>query len=265
MDPRVNTLFAIGVGAYAATTTAYLAALWSDRPRVGRVAVWLLRITLVYWAVLIAAWAIDAGAGGGTRLWLAVSAFSLGAIYLALLRRYPVTALGSFVTAIATILAHFSLFVAHPYHDLIGGEVGSWILRIHIGLAFIGVTAFAFATAVSIVYLIQARMLKQKAHSGLRRRLPPLDVLDRLSLRSIIVGFPFYTIALLLGSAQAVRQGSGEIKLAYIFAVVSWLIYGAVLQARLTAGWRGRRAAYLTIAGLAVTMIVIAQYTLGAT
>lgn len=260
----MNTLFAIGVGAYAATTIAYLAALWTARPLVGEVAVWLLRATLVYWLGLLGWWAIDSGLAGGTRLWLGVSATSLCAVYLFLLRRYPITALGSFVTALATVLAHFALIADHPYHDLVTGPLATWLLRIHIGLAFIGVTGFAFATALSLVYLIQARMLKTKAHSTLRQRLPPLDVLDRLALRSIIIGFPFYTVALLLGSAQAVRHGSGEIKLAYIFAVISWLIYGAVLQARLTAGWRGNRAAILTTAGLLATMLVVAQYTAGA-
>lgn len=259
----MDTLFAIGVGAFAATTLAYLASLWTARPAIDGGAAWLLRGTLLYWAGLLGWWAVDAGAAGGTRLWLGLSAFSLGALYLFLARRYPIAALGSFVVALATVLAAFALFIANPQHELVSGEWATWNLRIHIGLAFIGITAFAFATAVSVVYLIQARALKQKAHSGLRRRLPPLDVLDRLSLRSIIIGFPFYTVALLLGSAHAVRQGTGEVKLAYILAVISWLVYGAVLQARLTAGWRGRRAAWLTAFGLLVALTVVGLYTLG--
>jgi len=259
----VNALFAIGASAFAATTVAYLASLWTARPAIGDVATWMLRGTLLFWAGLLGWWAVDAGAAGGTRLWMGLSAFSLGALYLFLARRYPIAALGSFVVALATVLAAFALFMAPSQHELVSGEVATWILRIHIGLAFIGITAFAFATAVSIVYLMQARALKQKHSSGLRRRLPPLDVLDQLSLRSIIAGFPFYTIALLLGSAQAVRQGSGQIKLAYILAVTSWLIYGGVLQARLTAGWRGRRAAILTIIGLGAALTVVGLYTLG--
>lgn len=259
----MNTLFAIGASAFAATTVVYLASLWTARPGIADVATWMLRGTLLFWAGLLGWWAVDAGAAGGTRLWLGLSAFSLGALYLFLARRYPIAALGSFVVALATVLAAFALFMDASQDALIGGELATWILRIHIGLAFIGITAFAFATAVSIVYLIQARALKQKARSGLRRRLPPLDVLDRLSLRSIIAGFPFYTIALLLGSAQAVRQGSGTIKLAYILAVASWLIYGGVLQARLTAGWRGRRAAILTIIGLVAALTVVGLYTTG--
>ena len=49
----MNTLFAIGVGAYAATTIAYLASLWTARPVAAQLAVWLLSATLLYQAALI--------------------------------------------------------------------------------------------------------------------------------------------------------------------------------------------------------------------
>lgn len=259
----MDTLFAIGVGAYGATTAGYLASLWTARPAAAEIARWLLRGTLAFWLVLLAWWAADAGTAGGTRLWIGFSAWSLGALYLFLLRRYPITALGSFISALATLLTILALVVARPNGPMVTGAMAQWLLRVHVGLAFIGVTAFAFASAVSAVYLIQARLLKRKSPSELRRRLPPLDMLDRMALRSIIVGFPFYTVALLLGSAEAVREGTGGFKVAYGLAVVSWIIYGVVLQARLTAGWRGRRAAVLTICGLVTALVVVALYSMG--
>ncbi|MEZ4466439.1 MAG: cytochrome c biogenesis protein CcsA [bacterium] len=78
-----------------------------------------------------------------------------------------------------------------------------------------------------------------------------------------MVGFPFYTLALLLGSAQAVKSGETGVHLTYVLAVISWVIYGVVLQARITAGWRGRRAAILTSAGLITALVVVMQYSLG--
>ncbi|MCA9540221.1 MAG: cytochrome c biogenesis protein CcsA [Myxococcales bacterium] len=259
----MDIFFAIGAAAYAITTIGYLIELWTARPGVGRVSLWLLRGTLIYALCVMVAWAIFAGFAGGTRLGLSLSAWSLGALYLFMQRRYPIQALGSFIAALATLLSVFALLVSRPLTDLVSAPVADWLLRIHIGLAFLGVTAFGFATAFSIVYLLQARMLKRKGSSPMRRRLPPLDVLDRLSLRSIIIGFPFYTIALLLGSAEAMRIGSGGLRVTYVLAVISWLIYGAVLQARLTAGWRGRRAAVLTTLGLVTSLVVVALYSLG--
>lgn len=253
----MDTLLAVGVGAYVLSTAAYLGALW--RPTLAAAARWSLRVALALWAGLLI-WLVADGQTG-VHLYLGFSAWSLCAVYSGLARRYPIAALGSVVTALATVLTVLGLLVAHTR-----APVSDWaqsLLRVHIGLAFVGFTAFAFASAMSLVYLLQAALLKRKSPSPLRRRLPPLDVLDRLSLRGIIVGFPFYTAALLLGSVHAV-QVNGAIKSAYVFAGLSWLIYGGVLQARLIAGWRGRRAAVLTLLGLAAALVVVTQYSLAA-
>ncbi len=255
----MEILFAVGVGMYGATTAAYLSALWTPRDDVAKGARWLLAATLVLWAGILVAWSVRHGLDGGTRLYLGLSAWSLGVLFLVLLRRYPIDTLGSFVTALASVLAMLSLLVTRTVP--VGGGL-DWVLWVHILLAFLGVTAFAFATAVSVVFLIQSRMLKRKSHHPLRKRLPPLEVLDRLALRSIIVGFPFYTVALLLGSVYAVREGHPGVRISYLVALASWAIYGAVLQARLTAGWRGRRAAILTTVGLCACLVVVAQYSL---
>jgi ABC-type transport system involved in cytochrome c biogenesis permease subunit len=40
-----------------------------------------------------------------------------------------------------------------------------------------------------------------------------------------------------------------------VFAAISWLIYGTLLAARLSAGWRGRKAAFLAVAGFAAVIL----------
>ncbi len=163
----METLLAIGVGAYGATTASYLASLWSPRPAFSETARWLLRFSLGFWALVLGFWIFREGSAGGTRLLLGISAWALGGIYLLLLRRYPITSLGSFVLALATVLSLLGLMAERGEAFLPGG-VANWLLRIHIGLAFIGITVFAFASAVSLVYLLQERMLKSKSKSPLR-------------------------------------------------------------------------------------------------
>jgi ABC-type uncharacterized transport system permease subunit len=252
----MDIAFAVGVGAYGASAASYLATHWRPSDRLQRMAHGLLGAALVFWAGLLG-WMAHEGAGQLT-IWLSVSAWALCGLYLLLLRRYPIGALGSFITALATALAHLALMVSQPAAP---SEIG-WLLAVHIALALLGITAFAFATGASVLYLLQSRALKQKDKTSLNGRLPPLFVLDRLALRSILVGFPIYTVAILIGGAYAVQQGGG-IKLSYVLAMVSWLIYGIVLQARLTAGWRGRKAAILTAVGLCAALIVVTQYSLG--
>lgn len=255
-------LLTLGAGLFGLSTLLYLGALWRPRPSLERVAHAALSVTIAVWIGLLTHQAL-AGLGGTPRFWLGLSSLTLSALYIALRTRYPIESLGSFVAALSTLLAVFAAFNSQELggaHHALPEGVHAWLLPVHVGLAFVGVTAFAFSTAVSVVYLLQARMLKQKAKPALRRRLPPLDVLDHLALRGVLVGFPPYTVALLLGSFEAFRTDA--VRPSYLVALVSWLVYGVVLQARLTAGWRGRRAAGLTTVGLLMCLGVVAQYAL---
>ena len=259
----MQAILSIGLVGFMLATCGYLVDLLKSSDASSKWPTQVYGLTCVYWVFAFPYGAYSYPFCTGVRPWLIVSAWSLGIIYLLLQRSYEVKALGSFVAALSTLLNTFALLVSTQGEALLTGSLANWVLWIHIALAFIGVIAFGLASAVSVLYLFVSGRLKQKKQT-LQRRLPSLDTLDSLALRSVIIGFPFYTIALLLGSAQAMRQGSGELKLAYIFAAISWLIYGVVLQARLTAGWRGRKAAQLTILGLVSALVVVGLYSAGA-
>ncbi len=259
----MHTLLITGIAGYVVATCGYLFGLFKPQSESIRWPTWTYALTSLYWIIAFPLGAYAYPLCTGVRPWLIMSAWSLGVVYLWLARRLDISALGSCVAALSALLNTFALLVSTEGVSLLSGPLANWVLWIHIALAFIGVVAFAFASAVSAMYLFVSGRLKQKKQS-LQLRLPSLETLDGLSLRMVIVGFPFYTVALLLGSAQAMRQGTGELKLAYIFAAASWLIYGVVLQARLTAGWRGRRAAKLTIFGLVSALVVVGLYSLGA-
>ncbi len=138
-------------------------------------------------------------------------------------------------------------------------------LPVHIGLAFFGDAAFAVAGLVSLVYLIQERRLRLKkrrlkrAKVGLKK-LPALEVLDRVSVRLIQIGFPLMTLGLISGVIY-----SGEVRGRYwtwdplnVVSALVWLLYAVLLHVRLTIGWRGRKAAVLTLLGVAATLVVFA-------
>ena len=161
-------------------------------------------------------------------------------------------------TALAALLACLGYFSdttqTHAFHQ------SGLLLKLHIGLAFIGLTAFAFGAATSLLYLFQERALRENPSLTLKRRMPPLVKIDLLAFRSIVFGFPCYTAAILLGGVFAIRDASIGIALSYWVALGSWLIYAFMLQARLVAGLRGQRAAKLTLIGLVGLLFVVGQY-----
>src|SRR5205085_11714307 len=88
----------------------------------------------------------------------------------------------------------------------------------------------------------------------------PLEALDTMSHRLVWVGFPIFTIALVLGAIWVSKLGESLDRPEYPLAAVTWLAFAGLLLARQVYGWRGRRAARLTRAGFAAAIAVLAIY-----
>lgn len=135
--------------------------------------------------------------------------------------------------------------------------------RIHISLATLGVAMFALATAVAVMYLAQDRSLKKKQFDDLvLKRGDALETLDRLSHRLVVIGYPIFTASLMLGVIWEARRHdpSGFARPEWLMAGVIWLTFGGLIAGRTARGWRGRRAALLTIAGFTASVAVLGIY-----
>ena len=105
------------------------------------------------------------------------------------------------------------------------------------------------------------RPSEQKRISALYRRSPPLNTLDEIGRRLILVGFPIFTLAVGTGMIWLTRlPGQGGVRPEYLISGVTWLVFAAQILARLTMGWRGRRAAWTTVLGFCATVAVLAVY-----
>ena len=171
-------------------------------------------------------------------------------------RKYKVPTLGSFVTPVALVM----LIVASALH----GEMrqlppvlqSNWFW-FHALLAFASYAAFAIACGVAVMYLIQRYFLKKKHFSGLFQKLPPLETLDEISYRSLAIGFPLLTVAIISGAIWSEKAVGNywEWDPKQTWSLITWFIYAALLHGRLTIGWRGKRAAILSIIGFVVLLI----------
>ena len=116
------------------------------------------------------------------------------------------------------------------------------------------------------MYLVQERRLKDKKALllGKKTGLPPLESLDKATHRFLIAGFPLLTLGVLTGTVWADKLEAGSIDeiLRAVFGYATWLLIAGVLLLRVTAGWRGRRAAYGTVAGFACAFAVLLVYVL---
>lgn len=136
---------------------------------------------------------------------------------------------------------------------------GPWFV-LHVVLAMLGYAGLTVAFAAGLMYLLQFRELKGKRFGAVFRFFPPLDTLDRIGRRALMVGLPSLTVALLLGWAWAERFGfqTGNPKI--VWGVITWIVFVAALIARAGEGTaRARRGALVSVVGFAV---VVAAYVL---
>jgi ABC-type uncharacterized transport system permease subunit len=186
----------------------------------------------------------------GFAAWVIVGGFLLAQT------RRRLDAVGAIVTPTALVLmlaARIGPAVEQGTHGL--GVLG----RIHISLATVGVAVFGLATAVAVLYLVEEWQLKHKRMGAIVRKGTALDTLDRLSHLCVKVGFPIFTIAMIAGGVWSARQGAA-FRPEYTIAGVAWAAFAVLLLARTVAGWRGRRAAVLTIFGFSAALVVLGVY-----
>jgi cytochrome c-type biogenesis protein CcsB len=133
----------------------------------------------------------------------------------------------------------------------------SYWLGIHTVFAFLGNAAFALAFGIGTMYLVQEHYVKSKRLGDLFDRLPSLQTLDEINYRLITLGFPLLTLAIITGAlwAESAWGSYWNWDTREVWSLITWFIYAIILHARLTAGWRGRRAALLSIIGFLTILI----------
>lgn len=132
----------------------------------------------------------------------------------------------------------------------------AWLLT-HIVLVLVGYAGLLLSAGASVFYLLQERRLKRRHANSDQTllsflgtdRLPPLETLDTLITRSMSIGFVAITLAVVAGSSWAfIELGTRWISEAKIVvSLVTWGFYLLMVFLRISSGWRGRRAALLSL------------------
>jgi ABC-type uncharacterized transport system permease subunit len=108
-----------------------------------------------------------------------------------------------------------------------------------------------------VAYLMQERELKRKQPRSFYSLFPPLGTLDELISRSLGAGFVFITVSIIIIIIWAyISYGTSWIDNGLIStSSITWGIYLALIFFRVSAGWRGRKAAILAIIALCCSAI----------
>jgi cytochrome c-type biogenesis protein CcsB len=171
--------------------------------------------------------------------------------------------LGVFITVPVLLDLGLALTVLYAESSQLVPALNSYWLAIHVSAAVVCFGAFTIGAALSGLYLV-AQSAEDRVAAGkepgrsaaIAQRIPSADRLDLMSYRIHAFMFPIWTFAVIAGAiwAQAAwgRYWGWDPKETWAF--ITWVIYAAYLHARATAGWRGKKAAYVAIAGYATIL-----------
>ena len=176
-------------------------------------------------------------------------AFAFSGAYLFALKKYKLRWLGLPVSlAVLLTLGTAITLLYRPSAPLVPALKSTWLV-IHVSAAIISGGVFLLANCVAAAYLILDRYEQKGVRPVWTQRLPSLEVLDNLSYRLVALVFPLWTFAVIAGAIWAEsawgRYWGWDPKETWAF--ITWVAYAAYLHARVTVGWRGRKAAWLCL------------------
>jgi cytochrome c-type biogenesis protein CcsB len=187
-----------------------------------------------------------------------VTAITCAAViaFLLMCVRFRIYSVGLFFLAPIVLALGLCATVLYTAAGPLVPALHSYWIWIHVTAMTLAIGGFIVAAVLNVLYLAADRHDRraggsQTGFGAVLRRLPGADALDRLSYRTVIFAFPIWTFGIIAGAIWADeawgRYWGWDPKETWAF--ITWVVYAGYLHARATAGWRGRKAAYIQLIG----------------
>lgn len=200
-------------------------------------------------------WATNRAVGGfDLTFFAALSLVGLGmaAVTVAVAWLRPVETVG----AVVFPLAAFLLVTDHALgHARASAIAVSWQINLHIVMALLAYATLSIAAVVAIMLAVQESALRQRRLTGVLRILPPLTLVEGLLFQLIAAGFVGLTLTLSTGAMFVEDLFAQDLAHKTALSIAAWLVFGTLLFGRWRWGWRGRRAARMTLAGMLLLLL----------
>ncbi|HEY3557722.1 MAG TPA: c-type cytochrome biogenesis protein CcsB [Kribbella sp.] len=184
------------------------------------------------------------------------ASLAVAIVYLALLKRQRLQWLGLGVTFVITAALGIAVLAFYvPAGELLPALHSYWLV-IHVSAAAIAGGGFTLGGLASVLFLIksraEAKAVAGKSMPAALRRVPSAESIDAVAYKVHAFSFPIWTFGVLVAGPIWAYYAWGRAwgwDPKEVWSLVTWVVYAAYLHARATAGWRGRRAAWVAIAG----------------
>ncbi|HOI30481.1 MAG TPA: cytochrome c biogenesis protein CcsA [Melioribacteraceae bacterium] len=185
-----------------------------------------------------------------------ILAFSIGFSYFILELLTDVRGTGAFILFFALVFQFFSsLFIEHNY--IVPDVLRNRLLGLHVISALLGYSGITISAVYGLLFLLLYKNLRASKFGLVFNRLPSLEILEKLSFYSLVIGFVLITVAIVIGiiwlpsAFPDFRYSDPKL----IGTALVWIIYGAGITSKIAAGWYGRKVIYFSLAGFLFAVI----------
>lgn len=251
--------------AYLASMGLYLSSLYSGKELTGRLATVLMFLGLVahYLALLMRAKGTHTVPYHDLQGSMSLFGWLLAVTYLCLEIYHRQRTVGAFVLPVIMAFLGSAYLIDHyaPPSAAPGQAVQSLphgvVFALHVTLSILAYAAFALSCVLSLMYLAEERFLKIRRLGDVVWRLPPLELLERMSHTSVLVGLVTIAVGTALGYVAIHRlpQQQTYFDPKYLVTVLVLVLYAIYFQLARTAAWRGARASKLCVFNFALVIL----------
>ncbi|MFN3788990.1 inner membrane protein YpjD [Massilia sp.] len=216
-------------------------------------------VTAVAWAVHGAALGLDVAEPGRLRvgfaimlssaLWVSVAAYWLENRNFALDGMRRLVMPFAVAASVLPVIFPGSLLPLNAQSPAFG-----W----HVAVAVLAYSTLTIAAFHAVLMALQEARLHTRAAGGgwlgsALDQLPALLTMEKLLFRVIWIGFILLSLTVLSGVVFSEQLFGSALRLDHksVFALLSWLLFAALLAGRRYQGWRGKTALRFTLAGFA--------------
>jgi ABC-type uncharacterized transport system permease subunit len=263
MDSGVNML--CFTASFAVALALEIAGLWT-RPRWRRLAVVFAAVA----GIVAHTWYLGVRAGtspwaplSSPHDWYLAAAWALAVIYVPVVLYQPRTATGIFLLPV--MLALIGVAYGASRDPIPTFAAPRFWGMVHGVFLMLGTVAVLLGFVAGVMYLIQSYRLKSKAPLSQTLRLPSLEWLERVNTRSLGAAAVLVAVGFFTGILTRLATVEGEVPwtdpvVLSLSGMLSWLVGAEAFRLAYPAARRGRKVAYLTLAGFVFLVFTLATF-----
>jgi HemX protein len=209
LDFHMTRLHELTVVIYALSVLLYFFDFLHHNRKANRIAFWLLAVVWVLQTFFLSYYMIKTGKFPVLTIFegLYFYAWVLVTLSLGINRVLKVDFIVFFTNILGFIVIAIHTFAPFQYSShVIGKQLVSELLLIHITMAILSYGAFSLSFVFSLLYLIQYDLLKRKKWGARLLRLADLSKLERTSYILVVIGVPMLILSLILGLQWAILK-----------------------------------------------------------